>query len=181
MSKKIIDFEQLKKNGDEFKTVKLLSEEGKILEKGWQPDLSDDELFTLFKQMVWSRILDGRSTKLNRQGRLGFYAPTAGEEASQIASNFVMDKQDFILPAYRDVPQLVLHGLPLYQAFLWSRGHVDGNKYPADFPALPPQIIIGAQFVQAAGVALGFKLKGGQKNVAYTYTGDGGTSQGGFL
>ncbi|KRL05767.1 pyruvate dehydrogenase (acetyl-transferring) E1 component subunit alpha [Liquorilactobacillus oeni] len=179
MSEKIIDFEKLKKIGDEFKTVKILSEDGKLLKKNWEPELSDEELFKLFKQMVWSRVLDERSTKLNRQGRLGFYAPTAGEEASQIASNFVMDKKDFILPAYRDVPQLVLHGLPLYQAFLWSRGHVDGNKYPDNFPALPPQIIIGAQYVQAAGVALGFKLKG-QKNVAYTYTGDGGTSQGDF-
>ncbi|KRN27016.1 pyruvate dehydrogenase (acetyl-transferring) E1 component subunit alpha [Liquorilactobacillus mali] len=179
MSKKIIDFEQLKKFDDEFKPVQLLSTEGKLLEPDWKPDLSDEELVELFKQMVWSRTLDERSTKLNRQGRLGFYAPTAGEEASQIASNFVMEKEDFILPAYRDVPQLVLHGLPLYQAFLWSRGHVDGNKYPAELRALPPQIIIGAQYVQAAGVALGFKLKG-QKNVAYTYTGDGGTSQGDF-
>lgn len=179
MSKKIIDFEQLKKFDDEFKPVQLLSIEGKLLEPDWKPDLSDEELVELFKQMVWSRTLDERSTKLNRQGRLGFYAPTAGEEASQIASNFVMEKEDFILPAYRDVPQLVQHGLPLYQAFLWSRGHVEGNKYPAELRALPPQIIIGAQYVQATGVALGFKLKG-QKNVAYTYTGDGGTSQGDF-
>src|SRR5699024_2025257 len=63
--------------------------------------------------------------------------------------------------------------------FLWSRGHVDGNKYPENFNALPPQIIIGAQYVQAAGIALGLKKKD-SKNVAYTYTGVGGTSQGDF-
>jgi pyruvate dehydrogenase E1 component alpha subunit len=44
---------------------------------------------------------------------------------------------------------------------------------------LPPQIIIGAQYIQAAGVALGLK-KRGKKAVAITYTGDGGTSQGDF-
>src|SRR5699024_10830213 len=44
---------------------------------------------------------------------------------------------------------------------------------------LSPQIIIGAQYVQAAGVALGMKLRG-KKSVAVTYTGDGGTSQGDF-
>ncbi|MFT8447147.1 MAG: pyruvate dehydrogenase (acetyl-transferring) E1 component subunit alpha [Liquorilactobacillus nagelii] len=179
MSKKIIDFSQLDKMAKEFKTVKVLNEDGEIIKKDWEPDLSDEQLKELFRQMIWSRTLDERSTKLNRQGRLGFYAPTAGEEASQIASNFAMNKADFLLPAYRDVPQLVLHGLPLYQAFLWSRGHVDGNKYPADLAALPPQIIIGAQYVQAAGVALGIKLKD-QRQVAYTYTGDGGTSQGDF-
>ena len=42
-----------------------------------------------------------------------------------------------------------------------------------------PQIIIGAQYIQTAGVALGMK-KRGQKAVAITYTGDGGTSQGDF-
>ena len=69
--------------------------------------------------------------------------------------------------------------------YLWKRlsygrvGMFLGNEYPEDLAALPPQIIIGAQYVQAAGVALGFKKKGA-KNVAYTYTGDGGTSQGDF-
>ncbi|UNL42731.1 pyruvate dehydrogenase (acetyl-transferring) E1 component subunit alpha [Ligilactobacillus agilis] len=163
----------------ETKTVKVLDGSGQVVNEDFFPYLSDDQLVELFKQMVWSRILNERSTKLNRQGRLGFFAPTAGEEASQIGSNFAMEKEDFLLPAYRDVPQLVQHGLPLYKAFLWSRGHVEGNEYPADLQALPPQIIIGAQYVQAAGVALGLQKKG-SKNVAYTYTGDGGTSQGDF-
>jgi len=44
---------------------------------------------------------------------------------------------------------------------------------------LMPQIIIGAQIVQAAGVAMGFK-KRGEKRVVITYTGDGGSSQGDF-
>lgn len=175
---KKIDFEQLKSTPN-TETLSILDETGQIVNKDLLPDLSDDELKELFKQMVWSRVLNERSTKLNRQGRLGFFAPTSGEEASQIGSNFAMTKDDFILPAYRDVPQLVQHGLPLYQAFLWSRGHVDGNKYPEAMQALPPQIIIGAQYVQTAGVALGIK-KNNKKTVAYTYTGDGGTSQGDF-
>ena len=45
--------------------------------------------------------------------------------------------------------------------------------------SLSPQIIIGAQYIQTAGVALGLK-KRGKKAVAITYTGDGGTSQGDF-
>ena len=99
--------------------------------------------------------------------------------SSQLASIKAIEKEDVLLPGYRDVPQLVKHGLPLSQAFLWSRGHVAGNMYPESLKALPPQIIIGAQYVQAAGVALGLK-KRGKKNVAVTYTGDGGSSQGDF-
>ena len=163
----------------DFPTVQVLDKDGKVVDKDLLPDLSDDELVELMTRMVWARVLDQRSTALNRQGRLGFYAPTAGQEASQLASQFAMEKEDVLLPGYRDVPQLIQHGLPLRDAFLWSRGHAAGSEYAESLQALPPQIIIGAQYVQAAGVALGLK-KRNKPNVAFTYTGDGGSSQGDF-
>lgn len=164
---------------NKFEMFQILNEEGEIVNEKYVPDLSDDQLTELMRRMVYTRVLDQRSIALNRQGRLGFYAPTAGQEASQIASHFALEQEDFILPGYRDVPQLIWHGLPLYQAFLFSKGHFHGNQMPEGVHALSPQIIIGAQYVQAAGVALGMKLRKKQ-SVAVTYTGDGGTSQGDF-
>lgn len=178
--KAAVDFEKIiSDESQDFQTVQILDENGKVVNPDLLPDLTDEQLVELMKQMVWSRVLDQRSTALNRQGRLGFYAPTAGQEASQLASNFAMTKEDFLFPGYRDVPQLIQHGLPLSQAFLWSRGHIDGNKYPENLKAMPPQIIIGAQYVQAMGVAVGLKKKKADTAV-YVYTGDGGTSQGDF-
>lgn len=164
---------------EKFEMFQILNEEGKIVNEDANPNLSDEELVELMSRMVFTRILDQRSISLNRQGRLGFYAPTAGQEASQLASQFALEKEDFILPGYRDVPQIVWHGLPLWQAFLFSRGHFMGNQIPEDVNVFPPQIIIGAQFIQAAGVALGMQ-KRGKKAIAITYTGDGGSSQGDF-
>ncbi|WP_323702746.1 pyruvate dehydrogenase (acetyl-transferring) E1 component subunit alpha [Mammaliicoccus sp. Dog046] len=162
-----------------FEMVQVLDEEGNVVNNDLLPDLSDEELVELMERMVWTRVLDQRSISLNRQGRLGFYAPTAGQEASQLASHYALEKADYVLPGYRDVPQLIWHGLPLTKAFLFSRGHFIGNQFPEGVNALSPQIIIGAQFVQTAGVALGIK-KRGKQNVAITYTGDGGSSQGDF-
>ncbi|ALX47339.1 pyruvate dehydrogenase (acetyl-transferring) E1 component subunit alpha [Lentibacillus amyloliquefaciens] len=164
---------------NQFEMFQVLNEKGEVVNEDWMPDLSDDDLKELMRRMVYTRVLDQRSIALNRQGRLGFYAPTAGQEASQLASHFALEEEDYILPAYRDVPQLIWHGLPLYQAFLFSRGHFHGNQFPEGVNGLSPQIIIGAQITQAAGVALGLK-KRGKKAVAVTYTGDGGTSQGDF-
>lgn len=163
----------------QFETLQILNEEGKVVNEAAMPDLTDEQLKELMRRMVYTRILDQRSISLNRQGRLGFYAPTAGQEASQLASQYALEKEDWILPGYRDVPQIVWHGLPLYQAFLFSRGHFHGNQMPEGVNCLSPQIIIGAQYIQAAGVALGLKKKGKQA-VAITYTGDGGASQGDF-
>lgn len=164
---------------EKFEMFQILNEEGKIVNEAAMPDLTDDELVELMSRMVYTRILDQRSISLNRQGRLGFYAPTAGQEASQLASQFALEKEDWILPGYRDVPQIVWHGLPLEKAFLFSRGHFVGNQVPEGVNVLAPQIIIGAQYIQTAGVALGLQ-KRGEKAVAVTYTGDGGSSQGDF-
>lgn len=164
---------------DKFEMLQVLNEEGEIINKEMDPVLSDEQLTELMTRMVWTRILDQRSISLNRQGRLGFYAPTAGQEASQLASQYALESEDFILPGYRDVPQIIFHGLPLEQAFLWSRGHFHGSDVPDGVNVFLPQIIIGAQYIQAAGVALG-KQKRGEKSVVITYTGDGGTSQGDF-
>ncbi|TFE00299.1 pyruvate dehydrogenase (acetyl-transferring) E1 component subunit alpha [Jeotgalibacillus salarius] len=164
---------------EKFEMFQILNEEGKVVNEDAMPDLSDEQLQELMSRMVYTRILDQRSISLNRQGRLGFYAPTAGQEASQIASHYALEKEDWVVPGYRDVPQIIWHGLPLAQAFLFSRGHFKGNKSPEGVNVLPPQIIIGAQYVQTAGIALGLK-KRGKEAVAITYTGDGGSSQGDF-
>ena len=64
-----------------------------IVNEDLVPDLTDEQLVELMERMVWTRILDQRSISLNRQGRLGFYAPTAGQEASQLASQYALEKK----------------------------------------------------------------------------------------
>jgi pyruvate dehydrogenase E1 component alpha subunit len=157
----------------------VLSPEGKVVNEEEMPALTDEQLQEIMKRMVFTRVWDQRATGLARQGRLGFYAPVAGQEGTMIGSQYVLDKEDYILPGYRDIPQLHFHGYPMYQAFLWSRGHQHGGQIPEGVNILMPQIIIGAQYVQAAGVAMALK-KRQTKNIVITYTGDGGSSQGDF-
>src|SRR5690606_2078966 len=163
----------------EVKRLDILDSDGRVVQPDLMPALSDGDLKDLMRRMVFTRIWDQRAVSLGRQGRLGFYAPVSGQEAAMIGSEYALGKEDFILPGYRDIPQIVWHGLPLYQAFLYSRGHQHGGQIPQDVNVLMPQIIIGAQIVQAAGVAMGLK-KNGNKQVVITYTGDGGSSQGDF-
>lgn len=57
---------------NKFEMFQVLNENGKVVDKEYEPDLSDDELQELMKRMVYTRVLDQRSIALNRQGRLGF-------------------------------------------------------------------------------------------------------------
>lgn len=159
--------------------MSVLSLDGDVVNPDLLPELTDEQLKEVMYRMVFTRTWDERAVNLGRQGRLGFYAPVSGQEASMIGSEYALNKDDFICPGYRDMPQLVWHGLPMYQAFLYSRGHQAGGQIPEDVHVLMPQIIIGAQILHATGVAMAFKKKG-EKRVAITYTGDGGSSEGDF-
>ncbi|MFC4651677.1 thiamine pyrophosphate-dependent dehydrogenase E1 component subunit alpha [Lactococcus nasutitermitis] len=183
-SKKILDFKsQIELQDTSFPMLQILNEEGKIVdEEGLKSAaLSDEELVELFKNMLLSRQIDIRCMKLAKQGRMGFFGPTAGQEASQMASAFAFKDEDWLFPGYRDLPQIYAKGWPIWKGLLWSRGHYLGNEYTTDdgkpVNSWFPQIIIGAQYVEAAGVALGLK-KRKQDAVAVAYTGDGGSSQG---
>jgi pyruvate dehydrogenase E1 component alpha subunit len=159
--------------------LRVLLPDGTLASDAKAPSLTSEQLRELMRRMVYTRAWDQRAVGLNRQGRLGFYAPVSGQEAAMIGSEFVLEREDFICPGYRDMPQIVWHGLPMFQAFLYSRGHQYGGRIPEDVHVLMPQIIIGAQIVECAGIALGLQLKK-KNNVAIAYTGDGGSSQGDF-
>ncbi|MBB6669192.1 pyruvate dehydrogenase (acetyl-transferring) E1 component subunit alpha [Cohnella nanjingensis] len=166
-------------HSEDVTPLQVLSPEGEVVNPDAMPKLSDEQLKEIMYRMVFTRTWDDRAINLGRQGRLGFYAPVSGQEGTMVGSEYALTKDDFVCPGYRDMPQLVWHGLPLYQAFLYSRGHQHGGQIPEGVNVLMPQIIIGAQILHATGVAMGFKLKG-EKRVAITYTGDGGSSEGDF-
>lgn len=164
---------------EHIQPLSILSPEGEIINLDIIPELTDEQLKEVMYRMVFTRTWDDRAINLGRQGRLGFYAPVSGQEASMVGSVYPLQQEDFVVPAYRDMPQIVWHGLPLYQAFLYSRGHQHGGQIPADVNVMMPQIIIGAQILHAMGIAMGFKLRK-KPQVAITYTGDGGSSEGDF-
>ncbi|MFD1675603.1 pyruvate dehydrogenase (acetyl-transferring) E1 component subunit alpha [Alicyclobacillus fodiniaquatilis] len=156
----------------------VLREDGTLVERTYL-NLEFEFMKELMHKMVFTRQWDERAIKLSRQGRIGFHAPVSGQEAAMIGTEAAMNREDFIVPAYREMPTLYWHGYPMHQLFLYSLGHQQGGNIPKDVHCFVPQVIIGAQIVEAVGVGLAFNLKK-EPRVAITYIGDGGTSQGDF-
>ncbi|RAL21877.1 pyruvate dehydrogenase (acetyl-transferring) E1 component subunit alpha [Thermoflavimicrobium daqui] len=163
----------------EFKMLQILDTEGKLVKGQKAPNLSDDELKDIYRWMLRLRVYDALSIKLNRQGRLGFYAPLGGQEACQIGSMAALRKTDWLFPSYRDLGASLYHGWSIKDTYLWSRGQINGMKIPDDVNLFPPQIIIASQCIHAAGAGWKFNLKN-EDHVAITFFGDGATSQGDF-
>lgn len=165
--------------GDAFPMHAVLSPEGEVLDKKALDQVPEETLVELMEDMVWAHVFDQRIIMLNRQGALGNYAPAGGQEASQFASLKALDATDLLIPTYRDLAPLIKHGVPMHQAFLWWRGHIEGNAYPEDVSAWVPQVIVGATAMHAVGAAMAMARKG-EKRVALALLGDGATSQGDF-
>src|SRR5256885_4862966 len=59
-----------------------------------------------YRYLVLVRTLDNRMLSLQRQGRIGFYVPSTGEEASQVGSAMALEKRDWVFPADRKSTRL---------------------------------------------------------------------------
>src|SRR5713101_5323314 len=83
--------------------VQLLTPEGVRVEHPDYPlEISDDEIRSLYRDLVLVRRLDGEATALQRQGELGLWASCLGQEAAQVGAGRALRTQDMAFPTYRE-------------------------------------------------------------------------------
>lgn len=158
---------------------RILDIDGKILDEEKLPKLTDEELIYLYRTMLFSRTIDEKALSYQRQGRMLTYAPNLGQEATQIGSAYAMEKEDWLVPAFRELGAWLVRGVPLKNIYLYWYGNEWGSHMPEGVKVLPVAVPIGSQFQHAAGIGIANNIKG-EKNVVVTYIGDGGTSHGDF-
>jgi len=143
----------------------------------WVADLSPHELRALHRDMVLTRRVDAEGVALQRQGQLALWAPSRGQEATQVGTAHALAEGDLVFPSYREHGVLLVRGVPAEGFVLQWRGEEPSGFDHAAVGVAPPQIIIGAQALHATGWAMGARLDG-SADVAAAYFGDGATSQG---
>lgn len=159
--------------------LSVLDENGKADSK-LMPSLSNPQLIDLFSWMTVLRIFDDKALKLQRQGRIGTYASSLGQEACTVGSGFAMDSQDWTFPAFREHGVFFVRGTPLVRVLQYWGGDERGSKAAADVNCFPVSIPVGSQPLHAVGAAMAMKKKK-TNAVAIGYFGDGGSSEGDTL
>ncbi|WP_276273917.1 pyruvate dehydrogenase (acetyl-transferring) E1 component subunit alpha [Haloarcula litorea] len=159
--------------------VQVLDEDGQVVDGATVPDLSDDALVEMYRQIKLGRHFDQRAVSLQRQGRMGTYPPMAGQEASQVGSAMALAEGDWLFPSYREHLALHVRGWDLADDLLYWMGNERGNAPPADVAVFSLAVPIATQIPHATGAAWAAKLKGDDR-VVMTYFGDGATSEGDF-
>ena len=159
--------------------LSILDVDGNI-DAALEPQIDNDELLKLYRFMVLTRILDERMIRMQRQGKLGTFAPCRGQEATQIGYIQPIQKDDWVVPSYRAPGAQIWRGWSIAQVLLFWNGYELGARPPQGVNDLPIAIPVGSHPILATGIGMGINLRN-EKKVVLTAFGDGATSEGDVL
>ena len=164
---------------DSGKIFNVIDDSGKLVNSKWLGDIGDKTILKAYKFMQYVRTADEMCISYQRQGRLYTFPPNLGQEAIATAAGFVMKKEDWLVPSYREVAAWLLKGASLKDIFLLWGGNEEGAMFSRAENILPVSVPIASQLLHAVGIGFALKYKN-KDGVIYAFVGDGGTSEGDF-
>jgi pyruvate dehydrogenase E1 component alpha subunit len=150
--------------------------------------MTDDLSISIYKTLRLNRMLDAKILSLQRQGRLGPYIASTGEEGAIVGSAYALNKDDRLFTSYRELGAHIVRGLSidliLAQLFGNSNDLLKGRQMSNSWGSqslndVPTAAPIGAYLPVAVGTSMASKIKGDHIGVL-TYFGDGATSSSDF-
>jgi pyruvate dehydrogenase E1 component alpha subunit len=151
-------------------------------------ELSGPARLEAYRWMVTARVTDERCLSLQRQGRIGFYAPLSGQEAAQIGAALALRPEDWVFPAYRELAVALVRGATLTEIFDQlvgnARDQIKGRQMPNHFGFRSQNFVvasspIGTQITHAVGAAMAAQRRH-DSLVTIAFFGDGATSSNDF-
>ncbi|MBX3250237.1 MAG: 3-methyl-2-oxobutanoate dehydrogenase [Myxococcales bacterium] len=170
---------------DDLGLVQALRDDGSV-DPSTDPQLDDATLQTLFRHMIRLRLIDERMLMRQRQGKVGFYGASTGQEATPIVTALQLQPQDWVFPALREASIMLVRGFPLETWLAQIYGNaadvMKGRQQPMHMAGKAVNQVswsscLGPQLPQAVGAAWAAKIKGDHDVVSVAFTGDGATSE----
>jgi pyruvate dehydrogenase E1 component alpha subunit len=168
--------------------ITVLDDDGKVVHPEREPKLAPEVLRRMYETMLLVRVADERMLRLQRQGRIGFYLTSVGEEAAAVGPACALRSSDWIYSSYREIGAAFYRGYPLRdflcQLFGNAEDPIKGRQMPVHHSIRSLNFVsisspVGTQIPQAVGIAMAAKMRG-RDDVALTFFGDGATSTGAF-
>ncbi len=156
-------------------------------------DLPNQQLISLYKNLLLPRMIEEKMLVLLRQGKISKWFSGIGQEAISVGATMALQADEWIMPLHRNLGVFTARNMPLSKLFMqWQgnkEGYSKGRERSFHFGTKEHHICgmishLGPQLAIADGVALAYKLKHGSTGsplkISLAFTGDGGTSEGDF-
>lgn len=158
--------------------LSILDENGE-LDQELDPDIDAELLRKMFRTMLLARRFDAHLLTLQREGRIGTFAPVKGQEACQIGAMAALRESDWFVPAFREFAAMHWRGYALADILLFLAGYNEGAAVSENSRDLSTAVPVATQIPHAVG--LGYASQTHQRDeVALVFFGDGATSEGDF-
>ena len=153
-------------------------------------ELTRQQHLGLYYYMRLNRAVEDMMVKLFRQNKIvgGLYS-SLGQEAISVGTAYALEKKDWLAPMIRNIGALLVKGVPPRDIFMQHMAKYDsptkgkdGTSHFGDLDNLhivSPISMLGDLIPVMTGVAMAGRYLG-QKIVAMTWIGDGGSSTGVF-
>src|SRR5262249_41108991 len=115
--------------------LEILNQQGEV-DPQLEPQIPASKLKKMFEDMLLTRAFDQRSISMQRQGRMGTFAPALGQEATQVAAA-ALEASDWVIPSFREQGVLLSRGIKPSTLFLFFMGTEEGNRLPRKLHTLP--------------------------------------------
>ncbi len=148
-------------------------------DKSLLPRLSPEQTKELYELMVLVRAFDDKAFKLQRQGRLGTYLQSRGQEASQVGAAYALKEEDWLYPSGRDVGALITRNHPMYMLLQYRGGDERGVNPPEGPNNFPFTIPVSTHIPICTGAAWASKMRK-ERVVHMALFGEGATSRADF-
>ena len=158
--------------------LEILELDGTV-DQSLMPELADEHVVGMYRDMVQMRAFDDKALKLQRQGRMGTWPPIRGQEAVQVGVGRAMAESDWLIPAFREHGVMLLKGIPGHLIYAYWAGDERGSCFPEGVRCYPVAVPVGSQWQHGTGVGLSQKLRG-EAAATVVFGGDGSTSEGDF-
>ena len=159
-------------------TWQEVAPEGHLTDAGEQAvSLDRDQLRSLYRLMALSRRVDRQAINLTRQGALGVFASSHGQEAAQVGAVFALDADDWLFPSYRDTVATFARGVDIVEVSALFQGSWHCGFDPRRHRVAPLATPLATQALHATGLAMAARLRH-DPIVALTLFGDGAASEG---
>lgn len=158
----------------------LCSPDGSLRRDDLAFDLTEEFLARVYRLLLYNRKIDRRAINLQRQGRLGTYAPCQGQEACQIGLVEALEDDDPLFPTYRETAALITRGVPLEKIYQYWSGDERGSRWSRDLNVYPISVPVGSQGLHGVGASFALEYQG-ETQLSVVFLGDGATSEGDML
>jgi len=151
-------------------------------------DLSNEQLISFYRSLLWPRMIEEKMLVLLRQGKISKWFSGIGQEAISVGATLALQEDEWVMPLHRNLGVFTTRNMPLHKLFMqWQgakEGYSKGRERSFHFGNTAHHICgmishLGPQLAIADGVALAHKLRKENK-VSLAFTGEGGTSEGDF-